>query len=214
MLEVGAGVGSESSAQMHDRLRAFLAKEHSNGKRVVIVVDEAQNLNDEVLETVRLLSDFETQRTKLLHIVLSGQPQLAEKLISPGLLQLRQRIGMVCRLSALTEKETREYIEYRLMVAGRRMKDPLFSDAAYRMIAKLSQGIPRNINNICFHALSIAYPLNQRLIDVDIVDEATFDLDLSRESALSSAPCVVNTPTRVNETRSTVAPSKSPDAGA
>ena len=135
---------------------------------------------------------------------------MAEKLLSPGLLQLRQRIGMVCRLSALTEKETREYIEYRLMVAGRRMKDPLFSDAAYRMIAKLSQGIPRNINNICFHALSIAYPLNQRLVDVDIVDEATLDIDLSKESALCSAPCVVNTPTRVNEARSKVAPFKVP----
>jgi hypothetical protein len=96
------------------------------------------------------------------------------------------------------------------MVAGRRMRDPLFSDAAYKMIAKLSQGIPRNINNICFHALSIAYPLNQRLIDVDIVDEATLDIDLSKESALSSAPCVVNTPTKVNEARSTVAPSKVP----
>jgi TonB family protein len=203
MLEFDLGIRNESAAQLHDRLRAFLAKEHSTGKRVLVVVDEAQNLDNEVLETVRLLSDFETQRTKLLHIVLSGQPQLAEKLLSPELLQLRQRIGMICRLSALNEKETREYIEYRLMVAGRPLKDPLFSDAAYKMIGELSQGIPRNINNICFHALSIAYPLNRRVIDVDIVDEATRDIDLSKESALCSAPCVVTTSTTVNESTST-----------
>ena len=191
MLELNLGVRSESPSQLHDRLRAFLAKEHSTGKRVVIVVDEAQNLQDPVLETVRLLSDFETQRSKLLHIVLSGQPQLADKLMAPGLLQLRQRIGMVCRLSPLTTRETREYIQYRLMVAGRPIDRPLFSPGAYEMIAELSKGIPRNINNICFHALSIAYPLNRVLIDTDIVDEASSDIDLSWESSSNAKPCVV-----------------------
>jgi TonB family protein len=195
MLEFNLGVRNESLAQLHDRLRGFLANEHSHGKRTVIVVDEAQNLKDEVLETVRLLSDFETQRTKLLHIVLSGQPQLADKLMSHGLLQLRQRIGMVCRLLPLTAIETREYIQYRLMVAGRSVDKPLFSEAAYKRIAEVSKGIPRNINNICFHSLSIAYPINRQLVGVDIVDEATADIDVSTEAGRPPESCVVTSTT-------------------
>jgi TonB family protein len=195
MLEFSLGVRHESTAQLHDRLRSFLAKEHSAGKRVILVVDEAQNLDSSVLETVRLLSDFETQRTKLLHIVLSGQPQLTDKLLSPDLVQLRQRIGMVCRLSPLSATETREYIDHRLGVAGRHSGPHLFSDRAYEMIAGLSGGIPRNINNLCFHCLSLGYAMNRSVVDAEIVNEASSDVDLGNQLLVPSSQIAVQSST-------------------
>src|SRR5262249_13912849 len=101
-------------ASMHTRLNTYLLRESSNGRRFVVVIDEAQKRDEGLLETVRMLSNFETQGKKLMHIVLSGQPQLAEKLASERLTQLRQRISIVARLAALTAGETRQYIEHRL----------------------------------------------------------------------------------------------------
>src|SRR5262249_9857201 len=126
----------------------------------------------------RMLSNFETQGKKLMHIVLSGQPQLAEKLASERLTQLRQRISIVARLAALTAGETRQYIEHRLHFAGAPLWEPLFSDKAYAMIAKESKGIPRNINNLCFNSMSLAFALQRPKVDSSMVQEAIDDLDL------------------------------------
>ena len=141
---------------MHRALNQALLEEMLRGRRFVLVVDEAQNLQEPVLETIRLLSDFETTNSKLIQIVLAGQPQLAETLMKPGLVQLRQRIAVLASLKALTPTETAEYIEFRLRTAG--WSDKLvFSSDALDQIAESSQGVPRRINNLCFSSLQEAF---------------------------------------------------------
>src|SRR5215467_2392709 len=165
-------------SRMHAKLNAYLLQESRNGGEVVVVIDEAQNLDERMLEMVRMLSNFETPGKKLMHIVLSGQPQLAEKLASEGLTQLRQRISVLARLAPFSAAETREYIEHRLHVAGAASEKPLFSDQAYALIAEQSQGVPRNINNLCFHSMSLACALQRPKVDASMVQEAINDLDL------------------------------------
>jgi type II secretory pathway predicted ATPase ExeA len=165
-------------ARMHAKLNSYLLKESRSGRQVVAVIDEAQNLDERLLEMTRMLSNFETPGKKLLHIVLSGQPQLAEKLSSERLTQLRQRISIVARLAPFTAAETREYIEQRLRVAGAAAEKPLFSDKAYALIADHSGGIPRNINNLCFNSMSLAWALQRPKVDALMVQEAINDLNL------------------------------------
>ena len=143
-----------------------------------MVIDEAQNLDASVLETVRLLSDFETPQAKLLQIILSGQPELAEKLASPRLAQLRQRVSLLNRLVPLSVEESGRYIVHRLRVAGY-LGEPLFDSQALRAIAQFSEGIPRNINNCCFNALSLGFALGQKVVDLSMVEEVIHDLDIS-----------------------------------
>jgi general secretion pathway protein A len=144
------------------------------GRRVLVVVDEAQNLDPLVLESVRLLSNLESRRGKLLHIVLSGQPQLADRLNRPDLVQLRQRIWLMAYLSPLPPDELPRYVEHRLRVAGH-SGEGLFSDAALETIANRSRGIPREINRICFNALTRGFALGQTRISREIAEEACND---------------------------------------
>ena len=112
-----------SLGQMQSRLNELLVEQARLGKRVVVVIDEAQNLDDSVLELVRMLSNFETSREKLIQIILSGQPQLAEKIASPDLVQLRQRISMFARLDPFSSEATELYIDHRLQAAGYDVRD-------------------------------------------------------------------------------------------
>jgi type II secretory pathway predicted ATPase ExeA len=169
-----------SLVEMQIRLRDLLNEHYSQGKRVVLVIDEAQNLDDSVLELVRILSNFETARDKLIQIVLAGQPQLAENIGSPELLQLRQRISIFARLSPFTPEETSLYIAHRLRIAGYRSDEPLFTNDAMALIALCSEGIPRNINNLCFNALALGCALQQKPVDRDIVRQVIADLDLGK----------------------------------
>jgi type II secretory pathway predicted ATPase ExeA len=164
--------------EMQIRLKDLLTEQYRLGKRVVLVIDEAQNLDDSVLELVRMLSNFETARDKLIQIVLAGQPQLAENIDSPELLQLRQRISIFSRLTPLTPEETTLYIRHRLRVAGYNSDMPLFTKDALAIIAESSEGIPRNINNLCFNALSLGCALQQKPIDRDVLRQVVADLDL------------------------------------
>lgn len=163
---------------MHEEFNRLLLQEARAGRRCIVIVDEAQNLDPTVLETIRLLSDFETPRAKLIQIVLAGQPELANKLARPSLAQLRQRISLIGRLRTLPPHETRKYMEYRLKVAGL-SGQPIFTEEACEMIAKLSLGIPRNINNLCFNALSLGFALRQRTVGADILREVAADFDLA-----------------------------------
>jgi len=165
-------------AGMHEQLNRVLLAEARAGRPFVLIIDEAQNLADSVLETVRLLSDFETPRAKLIQILLAGQPQLAEKLVLPSLLQLRQRISLFARLGPLSQEETRAYIDHRLKVAGCTRSD-LFTLEAMEMIASRGKGIPRDINNICFNALSLGFALQKKKIDSAIMHEVFADLNLA-----------------------------------
>jgi type II secretory pathway predicted ATPase ExeA len=154
--ELGIDAEQMGLAAMHHKLNEILFEEMLAGKRFILVVDEAQNLNESVLETVRLLSNFETPHTKLLQIVLAGQSQLTGKLAQPRLAQLRQRIAVLSHLAPLTAAETVCYVEHRLKVAGY-CGEPLFASEALELIAQRSQGIPRNINNICYNSLLMAH---------------------------------------------------------
>jgi general secretion pathway protein A len=178
LADLGIPDAGEDVADMQLRLNEVLLRETASGKKVVIVIDEAQALCEEVLEVLRMLSNFETSREKLVHIVLAGQPQLAERLASPSMIQFRQRISMVARLAPFDAAETRSYIEHRLGIAGHKGWRPVFTDHAYALIAKHSQGIPRNINNLCFNAMSLGCALKQRSIGPSVVYEVLRDLDL------------------------------------
>lgn len=167
---------------MQQQLNSLLVAEARQGRRVVVIIDEAQNLDDSALELVRMLSNFETASYKLMQIILSGQPQLRQKLASPHLLQLRQRMSICARVHPFTLEETNLYVRHRLQVAGYHSKTPLFTAQAAALIAKYSEGIPRNINNICFNALSLGCVLKQKSIHADAVSEALADLDIEVDS--------------------------------
>ena len=172
---------AQTSSERHEQLTEALVKENRAGRKFVVVIDEAQNLSDAVLERVRLLSNFETSRGKLLQIVLSGQPQLSEKLLQASLVQLRQRISTICRIEPLTADETAAYIDYRLKQAGYD-GEPLFTQDALKLIAKASDGVPRVINNLCFNALSICCALKGKQVDDGMVSEVIADLQLGPQS--------------------------------
>jgi hypothetical protein len=127
---------------------------------------------------VRMLSNFETKRDKLIQIILSGQPQLAENIGSPELLQLRQRISIFARLKPFTPEETVHYVAHRVRSAGYGSDMPLFTKDALALISLCSEGIPRNINNLCFNALSLGFSLQQKPVDRDILRQVIADLDL------------------------------------
>ncbi len=178
LADLGIQDNGRNIARMHAKLNEYLLRESQNGRQVVVIIDEAQNLNAQVLEVVRMLSNFETSNKKLLHVILAGQPQLAEKLNLESLIQLRQRISIVARLAPLTPQETRGYVEHRLMVAGHSSGKPLFTSDAYAMIAEQSQGIPRNINTLCFNSMSLGCALKRPVVDKSMVEESVNDLDL------------------------------------
>src|SRR5579863_9695986 len=170
---------SQDFVRLHEEFNRRLLQEARAGNRLIVVIDEAQNLDASVLETVRLLSDFETPRAKLMHIILAGQPELADKLASPGLAQLRQRVSILHGLEPLSAGEIKNYIEHRLRIAGYE-GEQLFTPDVYDDIARFTQGIPRNINNFCFNALSLTCAMQKRLVDSEIVKEVIADLDISK----------------------------------
>ncbi|TAM84371.1 MAG: PEGA domain-containing protein [Acidobacteria bacterium] len=159
------------------QLNEILIQEARLGRQFVLVIDEAQNLEDSVLESIRMLSNFETSRSKLMQIVLAGQPPLADKLARPELEQLMQRVSIICRLKPFSEQEVVGYINHRLRIAGYK-GGQRFTPDAFSMIAYLSEGIPRNINNICFHALSLGFAKGQKMIDRAVIEEVSSDLEL------------------------------------
>jgi type II secretory pathway predicted ATPase ExeA len=173
------GVESEvmDVVSMHRALNDILFQEMLNGRRFVLIIDEAQNLDASTLETIRLLSDFETSHAKLIQIVLAGQPQLIETLLRPNLSQLRQRIAILTNLEPLCASETSQYIEHRLRAAGS-PTGAIFTPEAVALIAARSQGIPRSINNLCFNALQMGYSEGCDTIEARIVQAVAEKLDL------------------------------------
>ena len=177
LAELGVDCDGMNLVAMHKKLNEILFQEMLEGRRFVLVVDEAQNLQETVLETIRLLSDFETHHVKLLEIILVGQPQLAATLARPSLSQLRQRLTTLVSLDPLSAEETGRYIEHRLRVAAY-TGAPLFSPEAVARIAERSKGIPRMINNLCFNALMFSYSQGRKNIDSSVADQVTARLDL------------------------------------
>src|SRR6058998_2314507 len=171
LADFGIANGGESRAKRLMALNNFLIERERAGQNTVLILDEAQNLDASTLEQIRLLSNFETPTTKLLQILLVGQPELKAKLHLPELGQLTQRIGLRCQIPPLTPKEAREYVRTRLRIAGARDLG-LFADPAVDRITEYSDGIPRLINIVCDHSLLFAYADQKRRIDRQIVNQA------------------------------------------
>ena len=184
--DLGIRSRGKGIAAMHDELNKVLLEETQAGRKIVVVIDEAQNLDNSALESVRLLSNFETCTEKLMHIVLAGQPRLAEKLAAADLVQLRQRVSTIIRLEPFQSEETGAYIHHRLAAAGY-TGPAIFTPEAIGMIAGLSEGIPRNINSICFQALSIGFATETKVIGSEIVREVEADLDFASPAKVEIA---------------------------
>ena len=173
--EFGIKAEGEDTKNLIDTLNAFLMQKKASGKKVILLIDEAQNLNRNVLEQLRLLSNLETNRDKLLQIVLVGQPELSAILNSYDLRQLGQRITLSYQLGPLTFNESKEYIQYRIGIAAQKTAIK-FDRSAYRQIYKYSKGIPRLINIVCDRALLTAFVLNQFKITTGITKTAIKEL--------------------------------------
>jgi general secretion pathway protein A len=160
-------------------LSRLLIERHRHGVTTVLVVEEAQHLTPIVLEEIRLLTNLETARGKLLQILLLGQPELATKLDSPTLRQLKQRVALWFRLHVLSENETSDYVRCRLKVAGD-TKGEIFTAPALERIYRYSQGTPRLINTLCDNAMMSAFALRNERVTPELVEEAASDLGMNR----------------------------------
>lgn len=178
MADFGIKCESSMKSQVLMRLNEWLLERHALGKTAVLVVDEAQNLSFDVLEEICMLTNLETYTQKLLQIVLSGQPELEEKIREPRLRQLRQRIAMHAKLRPLTLEETRGYITERLRIVGA-CGQTIFTPEAVERVHKISGGIPRVINLLCEHALITAYAYERKPVAPDMIEEVAHHFELA-----------------------------------
>ncbi len=175
--ELGIISIANGPAELTIDLNDFLLEKKSQGKSVILLIDEAQNLEKETLEQLRLLSNLETTRNKLLQIILVGQPELREILDTHEMRQLRQRINLSCHIHPMTQKETFDYITHRINVASRKPQT-LFTRSALKAIYRFTRGIPRLINIACDRSLLVAYSLNQKNVSASSVKIAVDELDM------------------------------------
>jgi type II secretory pathway predicted ATPase ExeA len=160
-------------AALEDTLR----NNHLQGRRSVLIVDEAHRLSPELLEEIRLLLNLETTREKLLEIVIAGQPELTAMLRRPDLRQLKQRVSYFCRLERLTSQEVGEYVQHRLAHAGV-PNQTVFPEETLALVHQYTHGIPRLVNSLCDMAMQTAFALETRTVSCSIIDEAAADLDM------------------------------------
>lgn len=183
-------IPSESRLKSHVlmKLNQWLLERYRAGKTTVLIVDEAQNLSEELLEEIRLLTNLETSTEKLLQIVLAGQPELEEKLKLPQLRQLRQRIVFKSKTMPLTQDETHGYISERLRIAGANGRQ-IFSKETIDVIHQYSQGIPRVVNLLCEHSLINSFAEGVHTVPAKVVEEIAreFHLDEPASGAASAA---------------------------
>lgn len=167
-------------------LNSMLIEQARAGSTAVLILDEAHNLEWDVLEEVRLLGNLENRRGKLLQIIIAGQPELDLKLDAPQFRQLKQRIALRCNLRALSPVETSEYIQYRLAHAG--LTDQrIFSPEVISLIHRRTAGIPRVINLVCDNALLVAFAMNSRAVTVEIIEEVASDLKIGKTTPFGAA---------------------------
>ena len=182
MADFGIPCDSKAKSQVLLRLYNWLLDRYRAGETAVLIVDEAQNLSDEVLEEIRMLTNLETFTEKLLQIVLVGQPELEQKLKQPQLRQLRQRLTLRAKTHALSLDETKAYVQQRLLIAGSN-GEQIFSPEALESIYRYSSGIPRVINLLCEHCLVSAFVDQQKVIDPVVVESVARDFDLGDGTA-------------------------------
>jgi general secretion pathway protein A len=182
MADFGIPCDSKAKSQILLRLYNWLLDRYRAGETAVLIVDEAQNLSEEVLEEIRMLTNLETFTEKLLQIVLVGQPELEQKLKQPQLRQLRQRLTLRAKTHALTLEETKAYIQQRLRIAGSNGQE-IFAPESLAAIHRHSSGIPRVINLICEHCLVSAFVDQQKIIGPNVVESVARDFDLGDNHA-------------------------------
>jgi len=184
LTEFGFKPFNKRKVELLDMLNMFLIEQYSNGKKVVLVVDEAQNLTRKVLEEIRLISGIETHKEKVLRIILAGQPELRDTLDSAGLKQLTQRVRLRFHLGPLDRREMREYIEHRLSVAGAEEKK-LFGDDTFDIIHRYTGGVPRLINTLCDTALLCAFADEKGSVGLDDVMSAVAELNWEEHESIT-----------------------------
>jgi len=187
MADFGIPCEGQSKSQILQRLYNWLLDRYRAGETAVLIVDEAQNLSDEVLEEIRMLTNLETFTEKLLQIVLVGQPELEQRLKQPQLRQLRQRLTLRAKTHAFNLEETKSYINQRLRIAGAN-GDAIFSEDATAGIFRYSLGVPRVINLLCEHCLVSAFVDQQKVVKAEVVDSVARDFDLSDGTAAAMMP--------------------------
>ena len=187
MADFGIPCDTRSKSQILMRLYNWLLERYRAGETAVLIVDEAQNLADEVLEEIRMLTNLETFTEKLLQIVLVGQTELEQKLKQPNLRQLRQRLTLRSKTHPLTLDETRAYIAQRLRIAGANGQ-AIFEADALSAIHRYSNGIPRVVNLICEHCLVSAFVDQQKTVGLGIVEAVARDFDLGDNHTVPPAP--------------------------
>jgi type II secretory pathway predicted ATPase ExeA len=184
LIEFGFKPFNKPKVELLDMLNMFLIEQYSNGKKVVLIVDEAQNLMYKVLEEVRLLSGIETDKEKVLRIILAGQPELKDTLESPNLKQLLQRVRLRFHVGPLDSRDTREYVYHRVAVAGRDAGE-LFADDTFDVIYRYSGGVPRLINTLCDSALLCAFADNKPAVGKDDVMNAVAELNWKEHESIT-----------------------------
>jgi general secretion pathway protein A len=186
--DFGLSASGKNKCELLTELSKFLIARGARQMTTVLIVDEAHQLSAETLEEIRLLSNLETTKEKLLQIMLVGQPELDEKLDSVELRQLKQRIALRTQLGPLTIEETKTYIERRLRIAGADpTAAPLFLPNALTKIQRYSQGLPRLINTICENALITAYARRMPNVTPEIIDEVAREFRLDGSSAAAGS---------------------------
>ncbi len=174
-IELGISIEDEDASELVNRLSHFLIEEYKNDRNVVLIVDEAQNMPVETLEQLRMLSNLETSRDKLIQMILVGQPEFDRKLEIPELRQLKQRIAIRCRINPLSIEESLAYINHRLMSASS-FFNPIFTKEALKEIIRESGGIPRVINVLCDNSLVTGFGYQRSPVDKSIVKEVIADM--------------------------------------
>jgi general secretion pathway protein A len=190
MTDFGIPCDSKTKSQVLLRLYNWLLDRYRAGETAVLIVDEAQNLSDEVLEEIRMMTNLETFTEKLLQIVLVGQPELEQRLKQPGLRQLRQRLTLRAKTHSLSLEETKAYVAQRLRIAGSNGQQ-IFDPEALLAIHGYSLGIPRVVNLICEHCLVSAFVDQQKLVTSNVVDVVARDFDLGDNrvsTSMTTAP--------------------------
>jgi general secretion pathway protein A len=167
-----------NKAELLSEMGRVLEERHRRGLRTVLIIDEAHELSEYVLEEIRLLMNFESDNAKHLQIVLTGQPELRDKLNQPNLRQLKQRVALRCKMHSLpTVEEVERYITERLLIAGSDQPN-VFTPGAVDFIFQCSEGIPRQINNLCDNALLTAYAAGDSGVSRQVIEEVADNLDL------------------------------------
>ena len=186
LTEFGFRPFDKRKVELLDMLNMYLIEQYNSGKKVVLIVDEAQNLSHKVLEEIRMLSGIETDKEMVLRIILAGQPELRETLDSQRMKQLAQRVRLRFHLSALDKRDTRAYIEHRLTVAGGNPK-VLIAEDTTDVIYRYTGGVPRLINTLCDSALLGAFTDGKPGVGVDDIMTAVAELDWSEHESNTGA---------------------------